>query len=381
MNFMIRQLLFYAGLLWAAGMAAQQDKPVPTFSEMKGDYIIINSQEYEGVKNIANMKAMSIISERDSLKLSGFYMKGCPDFRAGYDETTGNLVIPSGTLIYLAFGEIYQYLYVWDDKKGEVVQKPILYQYKGNNLWETEETLMIMSGKAGEELSPYYFSQGSKIYKCNGKTENVSFVGWGQAQQRYDESRPSYVMVDNQKITIYNMLQADQFEYGCRMEGTYNSETGEASFLPSVIGQSNEGLYRVLTGCTYDATENKPTDITNPQAKNEGQVKVKVDMEKGTLEFEPMAIFPASLSNRGGLIIDKSRFFEFVKSVKVSFDPQQAVSISAPKIINPANKEIVKTEYYDITGRKITEPTSNTLVIQKIYYKDKTSKVQKVCIK
>ncbi len=381
MNSMIKQLLFSVGLLWAGSMMAQQNNTVSTFSEMKGDYIIVNSKEYEGVKSIADTKAVNITLDKDSLNFSGFYMKGCPDFRAGYDEKNGSITIPAGTLIYIMFGEIYQYLFLWNDEKEEIIQEPIVYHYKGNNLWETEATLMMMVGEAGGELSPYYFSQGSKIYRSNGTTENISFSGWGQDQQRYDESRPSYLMIDNERITIFNLLQADQYGYGSRMEGTYDSTTGEVTFLPAIIGQSNEGLYRVLTGCIFDESDNKPVNTTNSETNKEGQVKAKVDMEQGILEFEPMAVWPASITERGGLVIDKTRFFEFVKTVKVTFDPQRVVSVSTPEFTSSVDKEIVKVEYYDITGQKIAEPILNSIAIQKIYYKDRTSKVQKIYIR
>lgn len=379
---MIKKLLIYASLLWATGIMAQQEKVIPPFSEMSGDYIIVNSKDYEGKKNISEIKFMNINADKDSLTLSGFYIKGCPSFHAKYDETNGNIIIPYGTLIYVAFGDTYRYLYLWDDKKEEVIQKDIIYYYKGNNMWEAETTLIMMVGTMDGELSPVYFSQGSKIYRSNGKTENVSFAGWGQDQQRFDESRPSYVMIDNQRITIYNMLQADQFEYGCKMEGTYNSETGEAIFLPVVIGQSNEGIYRVLMGCIVDEKDNKPLSTTNPNTSKEGQVIVKVDMERGTLDFDPMAIWPASLDVRGGLIVDKTRYFEFVKTVKVSFDPAQAVGISyIPEDMTSMGKEVEKIEYYDITGRKVIAPQLNNLYIQKVYYKDNTSISKKTYIK
>ena len=142
--------------------AQGETETVPALSEMEGDFVIMNMQEYEGMAGLGNMRAMKMSVDGDSLSISGFYMlQGVDNVKAGYDEQDGDITIPSGTEILRA-SNITRVLYVWDEDAQEVNLRPITYEYLGNGTWATEQTLMIMTGYVGGELSQgAYFANGS----------------------------------------------------------------------------------------------------------------------------------------------------------------------------------------------------------------------------
>lgn len=377
---MLRKLLF--GLLLAGGINvyAQSDGVIP-FNEIAGDYIIMNSEDYEGQKMLADVRNMTftLSEENDSILISGLYMNKCPDVKAGYDETNGNITIPAGTVIFYAENVIH-YLYPWDDDAEEVNYRPIVYKYNGDGSWSNPTTLMVMAGYVGGELSPYYFAQGSEIKLSNSETSNVSYAGIGSDQQMFDEKRPSFMQIDGSNIMIYNLLTTDQFGFGCNLSGSFDKETGECVFVPAVVGQANDGTYKVLAGCGVDEENNIPTGITNPDTSLEGDINAVIDFEKGTIHFDPMCIFPASLGSDGYLVVDDQSFFELVKSVDVTFKIDEVVSVE--NVTNDdENMEIKDVEYYSLEGIRIAElPEDGKLVIRKINYKDNTSKVEKVIV-
>ena len=192
--------------------AGDNGASAPSLASMSGDYIIINYKSYEGTSFIADMKSMRIEPLRDGLEFSGFYITGSPALQAAYDEATGTIGIPAGTLMFSAGGMV-QYLYPWDEENIEVLHTPVEYTYQGNDTWKLSAPAVLMSGVEGGELSPYYFSQGSEIRRANAVTENLSYVGWGSDQECFEESRPSYVELNNGKITVFNKLQKDQYGY------------------------------------------------------------------------------------------------------------------------------------------------------------------------
>ena len=204
----------------AASVCAQETTTVPSMSEMTGDFIVLNSQSYNGVKSLASMKPFTIEpADNDSITLSGFYMRDCLDFKAEYSETTGKISIPAGTPVFDFFGSYLIYLYPWNTEDEEVIMRPIEYKYIGNNVWECNSDLMLVAIQ-GEEMQMSVFSSGSRIARCNGTTNNTSYVGTADEQDEYIESRPSYVTISGNNIDIYNILQADQYGYGVHLSGT-----------------------------------------------------------------------------------------------------------------------------------------------------------------
>lgn len=369
-------------LVFAGGAMAQEIGEIPPVSALEGNYIIMNSKVYEGVKNLADMRAMEIsLTEDDSLLFSGYYV-GSIKFKAGYNAKNGSISIPPGIKVfgYSDNEGASQYLYAWDDEKEEVIPRPIIYKYKGNNTWEIETTIVLMVGVEGGELSPGYFSQGSsKICRANATTENVSFVDRGAEQQRWDETRNSYVTIDGSKVSVFNMLQTDGNGYGCKLDLTYNPVTRRVSAPPALIGQVGDldYPYRALTGCQYDDAKNEPTDIIYPGTSKEGFIEGTMDLEQGIIELQPMTIWPSAYTATGWTV-DLTRFYEFVKTVKITFDPASTTSISAPQAADVAGKEIVRTEYYNLAGQRITEPIPYTVFIRRIYYMDNTFTTEKV---
>ncbi len=354
---------------------------VPPRSKMAGDYIIMNMQEYEGMVGLGNMRAMEMAVDGDSLSLSGFYMaQGLDGIKAGYSETNGSITIPSGTEILRA-GNVTRVLYLWDEDAQEVNPRPITYEYLGNGTWGTEQSLMIMTGYVGGELSPgAYFANGSEIHRANAISANVSYYGTDvESQIRYDESRPSFVAVEGNRVSVYNLLQTDQYGYGCMMEGVMAEDETTVSFAPRPIGQSNDGTYKVLAGCGYDEAGNVPDGLANAGTAQEGYVEGRIDLEEGTLEFGRMAIWVASYGGTG-LVIDSNTFFEFVAETKVTFEPGEVLpsSIASSPAADALAKEVERVEYYRMDGVRTAQPRQGELLVKRTVYADGTARSEKV---
>ena len=352
-----------------AAAANAQTATVPTLEQMAGDFIIVNSKDYNDTKYVADMRGFSMeTTSDDSLAVSNFYMKGGLDFKAGYSETTGNFTIPAGTLVYRMNDDngIVQYLYPYDDVNQEVTYRPITYRYKGNDTWSTDATLVLMSGTGNTELSPYIFAQGSEIRRANATVENLSYDGDGV---EFKESRPALVTRDGSALTISNFLTTDQYGYGCRVTGTVDETAGTVTIAPATIGQTNDmTYYRVLAGCTANEGELKPSGLSFAGTAREGDITGKADFQKGTIEFGTAAIWAATLQN-SSLQIDSNLFFEFIKSIRVTISGNPQASVSAP---DASTSEVVATEYYDLTGRRIAEPTAGTPCIRRDIHADGT---------
>ena len=104
----------------------------------------------------------------------------------------------------------------------------------------------------------------------------------------------------------------------------------------------------VLAGCLYDEQENRPTDITDAGGRSEGVVRGTIDLDAGVLELEPMAIWTASLHDSLVIIDSDRRYYEFVKSVKVTFEPLSTSSVE--NIESDGAKEVLRVEYFNSAG-------------------------------
>lgn len=375
---MKRLLFITAAAISTLAPAVAQDTTIPTKSEMEGDFIILNSQTYEGTTGISDMRAITITADGDSLNISNLFMRGCLDVKAGYNETNGNLTIESGVMIYHVENIVY-YLYQWNDNTEEVNLRPITFTYKGNDEWSTDATLMILAGyEESEDFQTGYFAQGSQIIKANATTENVSYAASGL--DRYDESRPSLVRIDDTVISIYNFLQADQYGYGCMIQGVIDNSGSRAVFLTSVVGQANDLTYRVLASCVLNEDGNFPTGIGSAM-NHEGYTYADINLEEGIIDFEPMAIWAASYDDTSGaLTINTNSVYETVAESTVTFDPDKAYtsSIKETTVGNDSNAEVERVDYYRIDGTMTRQPHDGELVIKRTLFKDKTMKTEKV---
>lgn len=372
----IKQLLSVSALAVATALCAQESGTVPTLEQMEGDFIVMNSRVYNEMTSLAEMKQFTITPVGDdSIRMSGFYTIQGMDFNAEYDKSTGTIYIPAATPI-LDMESYMFYLYAWNDETEEVIMRPIEYKYTGNDTWVCSTTIMLVAIQ-DETIQPYYFSEGSQISRCNGTSENVSYSGSAGSQVEYVESRPAYVTIDGDQIDIYNFLQADQYGYGVHITGVYMEDSNEAWFYYTTTGQANDGTYRVLTGCEYDETTNMPTGASYPDTDLMGMIHATVDLEAGEMVFDPMAIWASEYSEDSGLVIDQTLLFEFVKSVKVTYEVPQYSAIEAP-VVDEVQKEIEKVELYTVDGKKISEPLDGTFVIKLTVYKDKSTKAEKM---
>lgn len=375
----MKQLLTLAASLAATAMAFAQDAAtIPTRDEMVGDFIILNTKIYEEVPSISDMRPLTITDEGGSLSIANIFWPGCFDVPADYDETTGELSIESGVMLYHV-ENIVIYLYQWNDAQEEVNMRPITYRYVGNGEWRTDATLMLMSGYEDGELSPSYFAQGSQIVKANATTANVSYAASGLT--RYDESRPSLVRIEDPVITIYNFLQADQYGYGCVAQGVIDNTRSNAIFVTSVVGQTNDGTYRILAGCELNDDGNFPTGISHPGEKYESYTYAAVDLENGTIDFEPMAIWGSTYDAMTGAVeINTNSVFETVATASVTYDPSKTDAPSAIKTVvgDEACTEVVRTDYYRIDGTMVVQPRDGELVIKRTQFKDNTVKTEKM---
>lgn len=378
---MVKQFLLATAVAAAASVCAQETTTIPALSDMTGDFILLNSRSYDGVKSLAEMKQFTIsMADDDSLHLSKFYMNMGMDFNATYNESNGTISISAGTPI-LDMETYMFYLYPWNDETEEVTTRPIEYKYIGYDSWYCGTTIMLV-GIQGENIAPYYFSEGSQISRCNATSNNTSYTVDGETgnQETFVESRSAYVTIVGNTINIYNVLQADQYGYGVRLTGTIDREKGEVWFGPTLTGQSNDGTYRLLTGCEYNEETNLPTGVTNPDTQTMGWIHATIDLEKGEIALDPMTIWPATYSTDGQLTVDETSFYEFVKTVTVTYnvDKTDVSAIETPRVDNAVAKEVSHIDYYAIDGRKLAEPQEGSLVIKVTVYTDGTRKADKI---
>lgn len=376
---MIKQLLLATTVAIATSVCAQSTSDIPTLNEMKGDFLVLNSQEYDGVTSLASMKPFTMSPNNDNtISIDGFYMNGCLAFNAEYNEKTGSISIPSGTPIF-DMDTYMVYLYPWNSETEEEILRPIEYKYIGNDTWECNTDLMLVATQ-GDEKQTVTFSNGSRLVRCNGKSDNISYVGAAGSQDEYIESRPSYITINGNSIDVYNILTADQYGYGVHLSGTLDRENGEVMFNYTLTGHANDGTYRILTGCEYDSETNMPTGMSFADTENVGKIHATINLEKGEIALSPMAIWPAEYdATTGSLSVDDTQLYEFVKSVNVSYDVNSSETTAIEKpAVNDAGKEVAKIEYYAVDGSKLSSPKDGTLVIKVTTYKDKATKSEKI---
>lgn len=376
---MIKQLLLATTVAIATSVCAQSTSDIPTLNEMKGDFLVLNSQEYNGVTSLASMKPFTMSPNDDNtISIDGFYMNGCLAFNAEYNEKTGSISIPSGTPIF-DMDTYMVYLYPWNSETEEEILRPIEYKYIGNDTWECNTDLMLVATQ-GDEKQTVTFSNGSRLVRCNGKSDNISYVGAAGSQDEYIESRPSYITINGNSIDVYNILTADQYGYGVHLSGTLDRENGEVMFNYTLTGHANDGTYRILTGCEYDSETNMPTGMSFADTENVGKIYATINLDKGEIALNPMAIWPAEYdATTGSLSVDDTQLYEFVKSVNVSYDVNSSETTAIDKpAVNDAGKEVAKIEYYAVDGSKLSSPKDGTLVIKVTTYKDKATKSEKI---
>lgn len=375
---MVRKFILAMAVAAATSVCAQNTTEIPALSDMSGDFLVLNSQEYNGVTSLSSMKAFKMSpSGNTTVSMSGFYMAGCLNFDAEYNEKNGSMSIASGTPIFDM--ESYMvYLYPWDSENEEVITRSIEYRYAGNNTWQNDNDLMLVA-ILDENIQTSSFSNSSTIVRCNGTSANTSYVGVAGSQDEYNESRPCYVTINGNRIDIYNILQADQYGYGVHLSGTFDAETGDAMLDYTLTGYTNDGKYRILTGCDYDEATNMPTGMSYAGTADMGRIHATIDVKNGTLTLDPMAIWVAEYdATTGSITVNENLLFEFVKTVNVNYDPASTIATSIESVDNTAAKEVQRVEYYSIDGRKIGEPQKGSLVIRVTVYKDNTSKKEKI---
>lgn len=375
---MVRKFILATAVAAATSVCAQNTTEIPARSDMSGDFLVLNSQEYNGVTSLSSMKAFKMSpSGNTTVSMSGFYMAGCLDFDAEYNEKNGSMTIASGTQIFDM--ESYMiYLCPWDSENEEVITRPIEYKYAGNNTWQNDNDLMLVA-ILDENIQTSSFSNSSTIVRCNGTSANTSYVGVAGSQDEYNESRPCYVTINGNRIDIYNILKADQYGYGVHLSGTFDAETGDAMLDYTLTGYTNDGTYRILTGCDYDEATNMPTGMSYDGTADMGRIHATIDVKNGTLTLDPMAIWVAEYdATTGSIAVNENLLFEFVKTVSVTYDPASTIATSIESVDNTAAKEVQRVDYYSIDGRKIGEPQKGSLVIRVTVYKDNTSKKEKI---
>lgn len=365
-------------------------------SDLVGDHVIINYKVYDDQTYVSEVRNFTIeIAEAesegqaDSLLISGFYQKGSPSFKAAYSATTGNITIPARTKIFgYSDGQGTEArLYVYDEESGEISTRPIIYRYQSDGTWKCSSyTVMQTSVVGSSSSSSYYdFAQQSRLAPANGSTANITYDG---EKQRYEELRPSFVAINGDYITVYNLLQSDSYGYGCWMTFYHSPGTNQILAAPTLMGDATSDWdypYRVLTGCEYDAENCVPDTISYAGMEYEGYIlgTYEVDGTTGTIILPPMAVWPAAYDDSGNWEIDLTRFYEVEERVAVTFDVEKAAiaAISSPVATGSKDRTAVRTDYYDLQGRCIVAPVKGMPIIKRTTYSDGTSSSEKVILR
>lgn len=395
---MIVRKAFYIGAFFCLSpltALAQQSATPPALADLVGDHIIINYKVYEEQTYVSEVRNFTVAlspaeneEQADSLLISGFYMKGSVPFKAAYSPATGNITIPAGTKIFgYSDGQgTVQTLYGWDEEKSEVTTRPIVYRYQDDGSWKCSTYLVLQSGEAGSSSYTYYdFSQASRLVPANGTTSNVTYDG---DQTRFEESRPSFVLIDGDYITVYNLLQKDAYGYGCWLTFYHSPGSDKVVAAPALIGSASSDLefpYKALTGCEYDEENCRPDTISYAGTQQEGYIYGTYDSASGTITLPPMAVWPAAYDDTGAWEVDLTRFYEVEETVCVNFDVKKAAlaAISSPVALGNGEdgRVSVGTDYFDLQGRRLSAPAKGTVVVRRTAYSDGTSSSEKVFLR
>ena len=82
MQKMFKQFMLVTAVAAAASVCAQETT-IPSMSEMRGDFIVLNSQSYNGVKSLASMKPFTIEpADNDSIYTQRILYEKLPRFQS-----------------------------------------------------------------------------------------------------------------------------------------------------------------------------------------------------------------------------------------------------------------------------------------------------------
>lgn len=387
--------IFSLGIfLGLASLTAFAQKPA--MADLVGDHVIINYKVYDEQTYVSEVRNFTIeIAEAegegqaDSLLISGFYQKGSPSFKAAYSATTGNITIPAGTKIFgYSDGEGTEArLYIYDEETAEISTRPIIYRYQSDGTWKCSSYTVMETSVVGSTSSASYydFAQQSRLAPANGTTSNVTYDG---EQVKFVETRPSFVTIDGNYITVYNLLQADSYGYGCWMTFYHSPESNEILAAPTLVGEATgdwDYPYRVLTGCEYDEENCRPDTISYAGMAYEGYIlgTYETDGTTGTITLPPMAVWPATYDDNYNWDIDLTRFYEVEESVNVTFNVQNATlaAISSPSVAGSGDSKVVRTDYFDLQGHRLAAPSKGSVIVKRTVFSNGTTTSEKVILR
>lgn len=386
------QLALAGAMLFGSMTINAMDTPAyaPAANTMSGDYVIINYTAEGNFMGVSNIKSLSISSSGQNLTVSDFTMAGCKSFKAAYDAATGTITIPSNTQVYNRDG-VDQKLLVWSNLDNATTTDDIEYTYRGFNRWVNEETLVVnTSDTESSTVTPYFFSDRSMIVRADATSKKLSYYHGNGTAEEYNESFPCYMTIKENKgskrhdIEIFNLFQSDQYGYGCMIQGWYTAD-GNVTLVPQVIGQANDRTYKILAGCTYDYSTNKPTGVTDAGKQTEGIITGRIDLTTRTLTIDPMAIFvgTATTDNLGQTTVKidtQKGYYEAIRSISVTYDDAATASITTVEDDN-TQAEPIAEEYFTITGQKVNEPMPGTMVIKRTRFADGSSNSEKLIVR
>lgn len=386
MNFKKFIAIFFLVPLFAF---AQQSQNIPSIDEIVGDYVIINYKDYNDATYVSEVKNFSIAlaaaeseEQADSLLISNFYMKGSLSFKAAYNAANGNITIPAGTKVFGYSDGVgtVQTLYSWDETNSEITTRPIVYRLQSDGTWVCNSYIVLQSGEAGTTSYTYYdFSQKSRLAPANSTTSNITYDG---DQVKFVESRPSFVEIKDNYITVYNLLQKDSYGYGCWITFFMDSSNNTVLSAPTMIGSVSSDFdypYKALTGCEYDEENCRPKAISYAETQQEGYIIGTYDFSKGTITLPPMAVWPATYDDEGVCNVDLTRYYEVEESVTVTFDVQSAILANISQTLATNKNQQIKTiEYFNLMGKRLMTTTNEHFVIKRTTYSDGTSLSEKI---
>lgn len=364
-------------------------EPHVSRDEIVGDYIVMNYLSYEGsdlyIKDTRDFKIEADPESEDGVILTNFYVKQGDPFRAKYNTYNGSIVIPSGTHVFDFNDDTgsFQALYCWDEYSQNITSADIIFHEEDGG-WVCSAYIVLMVGTSTEDFQPYNFAQRSVIRRANATTTSNSFIyewntttGKLEIEEENEDKHASYIEFEGNSIRIYNLHPIDVYGYGCSLEVEYDEATGTVAAYPFICGEmssSTDYPYKALAGTNLDE-DDIPNGAYAAGTSKEGWITGILDAEAGKIVLNPVSIYPVAYDyETGELSIAYNSVYETIKNLTIRFDSGSLIDVIKELKSDGEHGSIVKAEYFNLAGQKVTAPRAGEVIVVRRTYSDGTTK-------